>query len=238
MLLWDCLRSVTAGPSKQRHLTGMTSPHLIQDGCHQEKWTGLVHHNYCTGRATTHTEKHLLYSSFPPSVCLSFIQGRMTKQTEKGNKLPPILKKKHPAQGALVFQHCAVYYLTNNQSLGEQSTCTQNNTHTHIPHTLLESDSLIQCCHGNPIKGDTQAATPVKSACLSAPRSLSFRHTFLFFHCQPFLFVSLHYSLFLAHCTSPGLLASPLAQLSALLSLLLCHLFIFLTLKASSCLYS
>lgn len=138
MLLWDCLRSVTAGPSKQRHLTGMTSPHLIQDGCHQEKWTGLVHHNYCTGRATTHTEKHLLYSSFPPSVCLSFIQGRMTKQTEKGNKLPPILKKNTLPKVHLCFS-IVLYIISQTINHLESRARAHKTTRTLTYHTLCSS---------------------------------------------------------------------------------------------------
>jgi len=109
----------------------------------------------------------------------------MTKQTVEGNKLPPTSFTKN-AQGALVLRYRTVYFLTDNQSLEEESP----RTHIHIPQTLLESDSLIHCCHGNPIKGG-------HSGCKCGEISLSLfylfslflshthTHTFLFSHFLP-----------------------------------------------------
>jgi len=42
---------------------------------------------------------------------------------------------------------------SNRQSPEDQGTYIQIHTHIHIPHTLLKPQSLIYCCHGNPIKG-------------------------------------------------------------------------------------
>ena len=76
-----------------------------------------------------------------------------------------------------------------------------------------------------PLREDTQE---ISLSLSSTSHFLTHTHTLalLFFHCQPFLFVSLHYFLFLAHCPSPPLLASPLAPLSTRLSPLLRYLFI------------
>lgn len=188
-------------------------------------------------RAVTQTQKLLLFL-LPPSIPLFVIHTRTYNQTNREKEInpsPPFYKKN--AQGVLVLRHCGVYYLTDNQSLEEQSTRTQiyPHTYTHIPHTLLEPDSLIHCCHGNPIKGghsgcnSGEISLSLSSAPLSHSLFLLHTHThtltFLFFHCQPFLFVSLHYFLFLSHCT-PALLVSPLAQLPVRLSPLLRYLFI------------
>lgn len=100
-----------------------------------------------------------------------------------------------------MLRHCGVYCLTDNQSLEEQSTRTQIHTHIHIPHTLLETDSLIHCCHGNPIKGG-------HSGCNSGEISLSlFCPSLPFFHTHTpfFSFTASHFYLSpsITFCSSP-----------------------------------
>lgn len=143
------------------------------------------------------------------------IHSRTHEQTNggEGNKLPPVLEEtiRHKLDfgSARVCASCCI--LSRKQSV----TWGAEHVHSHTPHTRLESDSLVRCCHGNPIKGDTQA-TLVKSARLSAPLRLVPSDTPSSSSAASRL------------CSSPSvaLLASPLAQLSALLSSLPSYLFI------------
>ena len=195
----------------------------------------------------------------PPTAAPFVIHTRTYYQTNsERNKLPPTFSQKIPKMHLCHGIVLSVASQTINHLRSGARACTNFYAHIHTPHTLLEPDSLIHCCHGNPIKGGHSGCNSGEISLLYLSISLSFTHThththtFLFFHCQPFLFVSLHYFLFLAHCPSPSLLASPLLHLSARLSPLLCYVFIFSPpashfsgeckyvislLKPSSCLY-
>ena len=111
--------------------------------------------------------------------------------------------------------------------------CAHKFIHIHMPHTLLEPQSLIHCCHGNPIKGG-QSGNNSGEISLSL-FYLSLTCPFTHVHTPSFSFTASHFylsptiTLSLPHplSFSPLLLASPLAHLSARLSPLLCCLFIF-----------
>lgn len=90
---------------------------------------------------------------------------------------------------------CVVQFIVSDtiNHLGN-SASTHDFIHTlpHTTHTLLELDSLIHCCHGNPIKGGHSDCNSGE-ICLSLfylSLCLSFTHTYLFFHCQGLPFVS------------------------------------------------
>lgn len=184
---------MTAGSSIQCHLTGMSSPNLIQHGCQQYKGTWSLHtattHLLGSARKGSDTDTEKLLPSF--SLLSSFKQGLVHPFTRKVSQYT---------------LHC----LTHKQPpLEELDTRTLTQIHIHIYHTLCWRLTLsYTVVMATPLRKDSQAATLVKSACLF------YISCFMLSHTPSFSFTASHFYLSPSIVRPPPLLVAPLVHLS------------------------
>ena len=114
----------------------------------------------------------------PPTAAPFVIHTRTYYQTNsERNKLPPTFSQKIPKMHLCHGIVLSVASQTINHLRSGARACTNFYAHIHTPHTLLEPDSLIHCCHGNPIKGGHSGCNSGEISLLYLSISLSFTHT-------------------------------------------------------------
>ena len=130
----------------------------------------------------------------PPTAAPFVIHTRTYYQTNsERNKLPPTFSQKIPKMHLCHGIVLSVASQTINHLRSGARACTNFYAHIHTPHTLLEPDSLIHCCHGNPIKGGHSGCNSGEISLLYLSISLSFTHTHT--HTPSFSFTASHFYL-------------------------------------------